>query len=284
MSVFISYSHRDATFVDALALHLTSRNIKVWKDTWRNRPGDDFASRVEAALAAVTCVCIALSRSSRRSRWVQRETDGALRRATRDPELLILPLLLDDTPLLRSLAHLLAVDCRRDLEASRLRIVDLAARVENRPSPGRASAEGRYYLDFAFDERVADGRYVLQVDVVSYDTEETYSVLSQFTFSGDAHALTQAFCAGNDSQNALRDTILGRCASGFTAEPARARLRSGQVTRGSFVVHDTTGQGRADCHVRMNCLGRGPRGVLVFNYGALVQQVCETSGIPFDGA
>jgi hypothetical protein len=50
MPIFISYSHRDAQFVDKLAHQLVEHDIRVWLDRWELRVGDSLISRIQQAI------------------------------------------------------------------------------------------------------------------------------------------------------------------------------------------------------------------------------------------
>jgi hypothetical protein len=50
MSLFISYSHKDAEFVDKLTSSLIAKNIKVWKDKWKALTGDSFVREIQAGI------------------------------------------------------------------------------------------------------------------------------------------------------------------------------------------------------------------------------------------
>ena len=52
MSVFISYSRKDADFVDKLSYALIENNVKVWKDDMKMVAGDLLSTESVPALKA----------------------------------------------------------------------------------------------------------------------------------------------------------------------------------------------------------------------------------------
>lgn len=85
MSIFISYNHKDSEFAERLALELTSRDIKVWKDSWRIGVGDSLIEKVQDGLEGARFFCVVFSKNSLASEWVKREiTAGLLRERSRN--------------------------------------------------------------------------------------------------------------------------------------------------------------------------------------------------------
>jgi len=276
MAVFISYSHQDAAIVETLSLRLLTHNIKVWRDVWKTSAGDAFANDIQEAIATSTCFCVFLSAHSLGSDWVAREISAALNRASEDPSFLIIPIVLDGTEPPASLRDRLRVDLRGDSTTALDQIVRAILSVENRPPKGSVVLEGTYYLHFGIEDKLGPTAYVMEVDVVSFDTEETFSVLSQFEFTGDGDATLRDF--GVEDTRALRELLLTTAADSFAASPAIIRLKSAEAKRGRFTLQNSAGTAVVNVRFRITIVGEGPRGVLVFNAGALFSQICTTCG------
>lgn len=272
MAVFVSYSHRDGALVERLSLRLLKRNVKLWRDVWRTATGDDFAARIREALADSSAACFFVSKHSLESTWVKDEIRMARERAAEDRDFLIIPVRLDDSEVPEALRDRLTVDCRSDAEQGLERILAAIESVENAPPKGRVHLGGSYYLHFGIEERVADDGYTLCLDVVSFDLEETYSVLSQFEFHSPCPDLWRQ--AGLAAPHALNAYLIRVCADEFAANPGILKLSAGGVEKKRFSI------ALSGCPVevvtRTTTVGDGPRGVLVFNSGALFAQVGRT--------
>lgn len=94
-SVFISYSRKDGTYVDALAAHLKGNGVPVWYD-FEVDTGDVFATKIQRAIDDCVAFVLVATPSSVSSTWVQREFRRAVRLGKP-----VLPLLREhcDTPL-----------------------------------------------------------------------------------------------------------------------------------------------------------------------------------------
>ncbi|PQP35059.1 hypothetical protein C6A37_04505 [Desulfobacteraceae bacterium SEEP-SAG9] len=277
MSVFISYSHKDSAFVDRLAIALIDKNIKVWKDGWKTLAGDSFVKKIQSGIEGASHFCLVLSQHARESKWVEREIKQALLQESKDDGIVILPIRIDDCTVPDSLSDRLYVDFRSDFDEGVKHIIAAVGPRYNRGDVGRINSESRYFLDYGIEERVIDGKYFMQLDVISYDIEETFSILSQFIFRGNEHATSEQFELG--PEETLREFVLLACAQEFIANPARITLNVRESKHARFDIQDADGIGRFDIDVRIKWLGAPSRSSVLFDVGALFGQICETMGI-----
>lgn len=273
MSVFISYSRADSAFVDRLGLRLTNQDIKVWKDRWKTAAGESFVRKIYAAIEDAAFFCVVLSPSAVESTWVKRELEAALSRESRDEGLRILPLLIEDCELPASLAERLYVDFRADFEAGLERLLGVIEAHYDPGAVGRVAGDGSYFSDWAIEEGVVDGRFFMQVDVVSFDLEEEWCVLTQFEVSGNEHATAQGL--GLKAGESMRELLLRTCAEEFAQSPARIKLRSNDVRRAHFTITGGDERVRFDVRMRARRLGRKSVHAMVFNVGALFGQIAS---------
>ena len=81
-SLFLSYSHADATVAGAFVRELQARGANVWLDREQIRPGEDWAAQIEDAIRRVDVFLLLVTPASEESEWVERELSFAL--ATRN--------------------------------------------------------------------------------------------------------------------------------------------------------------------------------------------------------
>lgn len=76
--IFISYSRKDTDFVRKLAGDLETAGYDVWWDITDLRGGDEWVTRIAAAIEASNFVIVVLSPNSIQSEWVRKEYTQAI--------------------------------------------------------------------------------------------------------------------------------------------------------------------------------------------------------------
>ena len=78
--VFISYAHEPESraLARALATRLRRDGVSVWLDEWELQPGEEWQSKVKAALEESKTILAIVSKSSLESEWLQSELKCAL--------------------------------------------------------------------------------------------------------------------------------------------------------------------------------------------------------------
>lgn len=93
---FLSHSHADAAWVEALARTLEdTRSLKVWLDKWVLVPGRSWQQAMARGLEEAKSCAICLGAETPDG-WFQEEIERALDLQTRKPELRVIPVLLPD--------------------------------------------------------------------------------------------------------------------------------------------------------------------------------------------
>lgn len=110
--MFLSHNRADKGFVTRLASVLTVLGIQVWLDDWAIKPGDSIPTAIDQGLKEFDTFVLAWSEDAAGSKWVGSERDAAISRVMSSPNLRIVPVILDDTPLPPLLAPLKYVDAR----------------------------------------------------------------------------------------------------------------------------------------------------------------------------
>lgn len=104
--VFISYARNDIGTAERVLRVLAEFGLDVWTDS-SLEIGTDWARALGDELASARCVLVLWSATSASSAWVERESAAAAAQSA-----VVIPVLLDDTPLPLHLAHIQAADLR----------------------------------------------------------------------------------------------------------------------------------------------------------------------------
>jgi hypothetical protein len=132
--VFLSYSHADERFVDALAKDLGSAGIPLWIDSKELHIGDSLTDRIVAAIKECDFFVTVLSSSSLSSRWAKEELEQAQSLVFLGQRITIMPLLLESIEVPGFLLGKVYADFRSpDVYADSL--VRLIAAIRSRPLP-----------------------------------------------------------------------------------------------------------------------------------------------------
>ena len=89
--VFISYSRKDAEFVDRLANDLRNAGVNVWRDIDDIAPGEDWAGNIKDAVTKANVFLYVASKDSIHSQWMNREVAIALQMG-----ITVIPVIIDD--------------------------------------------------------------------------------------------------------------------------------------------------------------------------------------------
>jgi TIR domain len=124
--VFVSYSHKDRSYVDALVAFMRSVDIAVWTDHGIG-PGARWEHEIEKQIRDCAAFVPVMSASSKAARWVKREV-----RLAQTLDKPILPLLLEKGQRFRTLRHLNDEDVTLGHMPSHLYVNNLRAVVSAR--------------------------------------------------------------------------------------------------------------------------------------------------------
>ena len=111
-SVFVSYSHSDSRLVVPVVALLRASRVLVFRDADGLLPGKRWREEIESAILNAQIVVVFWCHHAKRSKEVSREVRLAIANG-RD----VLPLLIDGTPLPRTLAQYQHIDFRAICEA-----------------------------------------------------------------------------------------------------------------------------------------------------------------------
>ena len=271
MSVFVSFSHADIEFAESLSTALIGQNVKVWRDEFRLRAGDELASGLVEAIGRCSVFVLLWSRAAAASKWV--ELEATLARSLEAEgrlQLIVIGVEADgryEWP--EWLPERVILDSAGEVESAVRTVVNRLARLEDAARAGRRfDPEARTHTDHVWHEQVTEtGRVVGRLHVISIDRDEAYSILSQFTFASKAVGV----CGGDDAEQ-MAQQLLGSahraCAEGFEGEPYWVRLKGTAQATLTFDIDTPEGVTFA---VDGQCFRVGDvrRGTTLFNVGAL---------------
>lgn len=121
--VFLSHSHVDKVFADAICHKLEADGIRCWVAPRDIRPADDWAEAIINAMEAAQVLVLVFSSASNASPQVRREVERAVNKG-----LHVLPFRIENVPLSKSLEYFIstqhwldALDGRMDVHLQQLR-------------------------------------------------------------------------------------------------------------------------------------------------------------------
>jgi hypothetical protein len=176
MPIFISYSHKDKSFVDKLAMQLVRRNVHVWLDRWELSVGDSIIDRVQDAVDGASALLVILSKASVASEWCKKELSAGFLRELEERRVVVLPVMLEDCDVPVFARGKLYADFRIDFDAGLTSVVEGIAKVTT-PSLGRFK-EPEYHTDWSIDWGDVDGQAAIILNYVQQPTKQPYTCLT----------------------------------------------------------------------------------------------------------
>lgn len=187
---------------------------------------------------------------------------------------MILPLVIDDCKLPLLLRDKVYADFRDSFEEGIRKLLAVLLPHYSTLGAGRVTADDHYYVDWAIFPGEEDRRMVYEFDIVSFDREEPFSILTQVRFEATDGTTQEEL--GVDSPAEIIDLILDACVAAFEKDRARVRLAPGTVRRAHFTLADEAGQVLFDAYSSLRIIGEMKKGAIVFNLGALFSQIAST--------
>lgn len=274
MTVFISYNYKDAEIAERLALELVRNNIKVWKDSWRIGVGDSLIQKIQDGLEGAHFFCVIFSKNSLESEWVKREITAALLREIENRKVMLLPIVIDDCKLPLLVRDKLYADFRSNFDDGLKKLLAVISPYYKTQSNGRVSSDDHYYIDYSCIAEVVDKLIVCEIDVVSFDLEEPYSILTQIKFEGTDTTTLESL--GLESVSEITDLILKTCMVEFSERPAQVVISPGKKNVANFMLSNEEGLVLFHAQSIVKIVGNMHKGAVLFNIGALFSQIDST--------
>ncbi len=185
MPIFISYSHKDAQFVDKLANQLVQHDVRVWLDRWELHVGDSLISRIQQAITGASALLVILSKSSVSSPWCEKEINSGLLRELEERRVVVLPVLIEDCQIPLFLREKLYADFRSEFDAGLRTVLESVAKISNM-NTGRID-EPSYHSDWALDwgEIRGEGNAWFRLTIIQEAMEQAFTILTTIFVQAD---------------------------------------------------------------------------------------------------
>jgi hypothetical protein len=194
MSVFISYSSKDAHFVEQLASALVANRVHIWLDKWEMQVGDSLLDKIQSALTTSDYLLVVLSKASVESEWCRKELKAGLMRELEEKKTHVIPIIIEDCEIPIFLRDKKYADFRKDFITGLNELLrPLAPLTSDRM---KRSENGETVIDYAFNFGLRDDHYFCDIDFVTWFTKEKKSTLIQIQITGNT-TVTQRFFAYN---------------------------------------------------------------------------------------
>lgn len=202
MPIFISYSHHDKLFVDALAKQLVRHHVNIWLDRWELSIGDSILEKVQGAIDESSALLVVLSKSSVNSEWCKKELTSGLLKELEERRVFVLPVLLDDCEIPLFARGKLYADFRSSFDDGLTVVLEGVAKITN-PNLARFK-EPDYHIDYAMDWVVEEGFVAIRLIYVEQARGQPYTCLTvvEILVEGEAKAVYDSYARNNDGAEA----------------------------------------------------------------------------------
>lgn len=194
MRVFISYTNADAEFASNLTKELIANNIYIWKDDYQVQRGARLTTEIIKGIEKCTNMIIILSKDyveklSQSDSYCKIEYEKAIEMQHKDDNFII-PLVLEDCMISDIVIDRLYVDFRNSYREGMSHLNEVLFKYLKNSSRIENSAYIRDWSKNWGIERLEGysgfiERFVLNIDSISIEAGESYSILAQFKIVGD---------------------------------------------------------------------------------------------------
>lgn len=152
--VFISYSRKDAVFVEQLSSDLRQAGVRIWRDVDSIAPGQDWALEIRHAVEGANVLLYVSSQNSSNSEWMAKELELGIQNS----KMKVIPVVIDDEGSRRMPLFLYRIqwlDFRTNYEAAFQRLVAVLPEGvrEDRPlQPAKPQSKGYVFISYAQED------------------------------------------------------------------------------------------------------------------------------------
>ena len=177
MPIFISHSHQDKDFVDALAAQLIKRKEHIWVDRWELKVGDSLIDKIQSVIKTASALIIVLSNASVASSWCNKELNVGLIRELEERRVVVLPVLLENCEIPLFLRDKKYADFRTDFDMG-LKDIHRAVASVTSDTQGRIE-KPEFHVDWGIAWGEIDGKYAIVLRFISHGVSIPYCVLTE---------------------------------------------------------------------------------------------------------
>ncbi len=266
--LFISYSHQDEVFANRLVARLLEERVAIWWDRIGIKVGDSLLEKIQGAISEADYLAVVLSKASVASAWCREELNAGLMRQLAEKRVVVLPLLMEQCDRPAFLLDKKYANFARDFEKGFQELKEAIADAAD-PTLGRRFGTD-YHTDYGMDWIVRDGRFVMELDGVSFSAKEKFSVMVQIRLTGNDVA-TRRYQQFVDA--GLKDVgvavVVGCCEAVFDSPKAHlsiddnkaVTLRSGMFDAKSGIGYEVSFWARR--------IGEATGTSLLYHFGAI---------------
>ncbi len=176
MPIFISYSHENKEFVDALATQLVRHNVNVWLDSWELKIGDSMIDRIQHAIEGSSALLVVLSKASVVSDWCKKELNSGFLKELEEKRVVVMPVLLEDCEIPLFARDKKYADFRSDFDQGLRVVLEGAAKITN---PNLARTIGpEWHTDWSLDWGYYNGLFLMTLTYVEQIEDQPYTCLT----------------------------------------------------------------------------------------------------------
>lgn len=237
MPVFISYSHQNKDFVDALATQLVKHRARVWLDRWELSVGDSLIERIQSAITEASALIVVLSKASVESEWCKKELSSGLLRELEEKRVVVLPVLIEDCDIPLFLRDKLYADFRGSFDDGLKVTLEAIAKVTS-DTMGRVGSSTNHF-DWSIDHGFEDGSYFLRVTLLELSKNNPYSVLTEIVALANEEGTKRQKEYANRGFEGFGKLVVVTALAGMVAEHETIlRLKDSQPQTTGFTMHD----------------------------------------------
>lgn len=209
MSVFISYSSVDGSFVDKLSIELIKKRIIIWLDKWAMQPGDSLLDKIQTGLTESAFLLVVLSKNSVSSEWCRKELNSGLTREIKEKKVVVIPVLIEDCEIPIFLQDKLYADFRTDFNSGFQSLIRPLSKLVSEHMGRESNEEKENITDYAVNWGIDESFFFLNLDFVNWNTNNKKSILLQISLIGNENAITKFLEHKiNGTERIMRDSII----------------------------------------------------------------------------
>lgn len=265
--LFISYSHEDEEFVNRLVARLMELRVAIWWDRVGIKVGDSLLDKIQDAITESDYLAVVLSKASVRSAWCKEELKAGLMRQLAEKCVVVLPILMEPCDIPVFLRDKKYADCRTDFEEGIRELREALASQADLTSMKVDSGDSETQVGLEWDIR--DDHFVLEIDGVSFDKKDGYSVMTRIAIKGNDIATRRyrEYLAADLMEEGMA-MVVAYCQGVFDVPDAHVSLGSKSVTLLQGVADKKTGL-RYDLSVWMRRIGESTGMPVLYHFGAI---------------